>query len=102
MPAAAAAAVAVESATETAVVAVMVLVDLRCCRMERGSTGLDSFYVRKKKLALKRGGGSRAEEKRGPCGTRPTSTTQRQNSGERDLLTTSAYQQLTRELPIEN
>jgi len=49
VPAAAAAAVAVESATETAVVAVMVLVDLRCCRMERGSTGLDSFYGRKKK-----------------------------------------------------
>ena len=101
MPAAAAAAVAVESATETAVVAVVVLVDLRCCRMERGSTGLDSFYGRKKKVALKRGG-SRAEEKRGPCGTRPTSATQRQNSGERDLLTTSVYQQMTRESPIEN
>lgn len=64
MPAAAAAAVAVETATETAVVAVVVLVDLRCCRMERGSTGLDSFYGRKKKLALKRGWQSSRGKKR--------------------------------------
>jgi hypothetical protein len=64
LAAAAAAAVAVESATETAAVAVVVLVDLWCCRMERGSTGLDSFYGRKKTSPLKRGWQSSRGEKR--------------------------------------
>ena len=86
--AAAAAETELESAAVVAVL-VLVLVDLLCCRMERGWTGLDSFYGRKKLSPLKGGCGSRSKEKRGPCGTRVTS--QGRTLEIEPLLTTSFF-----------